>query len=170
MYRLKTVCLVMLWCCAFLGSSVRGVTEYIQVSRDNVNIRSRATTDSQIVAKANQGDIFELEAEQGNWYQIHLFSGESRFIYKSLAGKVLYEPGLPEDPELQLKVYVAWKAAGERARQEAETMYPLDQDPSRNLSLSSLLEDRYRLEAMQQLGVPAPAYRRIIIEGNRQGW
>lgn len=147
-----------------------GRNEYIQVTTDNVNIRTAATTSSEIVGKAQKGDIFEVEGQQGSWYRIHLFSGESRWIHSSLARATWFEPSVPEDVSVRQEVYAGWVSASARAREEADAKYPPGEDLARNLRLNQLLNDRYKLELMQKFGVQPPVYRRIVLEGNQNGW
>ena len=50
--------------------------QYVQVTGDNVNIRFSPSTSSQIITTARKGDIFELEGEEQEWYEISMFSGD----------------------------------------------------------------------------------------------
>jgi hypothetical protein len=149
---------------------VLSYNEYVRVVKGTVNIRSGPSTRAAKVGSAKQGDTFELVGEDGNWYEVELFSGGQRFLYKSLAKVVSYRPEVPEDVEIRRQVFQEWKEIGNRAKAEADRTYPPERNLERNLRHEQLLGDRYRLELLQKLGVQPPAYRRILIEGYRKGW
>ena len=149
---------------------VLSVNEYVRVIKGNVNIRSAPSTGSMTVGPAKQGDTFELVGEEGKWYEIDLFSGEQRFLHKSLATKVSFRPEVPEDAEIRRRIFREWNEAGNRAKAEADRKYPPERNLEKNLSHEQFLGDRFRLELLQKYGVQPPAYRRILIEGYQKGW
>jgi hypothetical protein len=140
------------------------------VVKGKVNIRSAPSTRSVTVGSAKKGDTFKLLGEEGKWYEIELFSGGQRFLYKSLANPVSYRPTVPEDIEVRRQLFREWAEAGKRARTEADRKYPPEKSLERNLTHQQILGDRYKLELLQKLGVQPPAYRRILIEGFQKGW
>jgi hypothetical protein len=144
--------------------------EYVKVVKASVNIRSEPSTRSVKVVSAKEGDIFELVGEEGKWYEIQLFSTGRRYLYKTLAKPVSYSPEVPEDVDIRRQLFQEWAEVGEKARSEAERRYPAEKSLERNLNHEQILGDRYRLELLQRLGVQAPAYRRILIEGYQKGW
>jgi len=143
---------------------------YVQVTKDDVNIRTEATTSSQIVGKAAKGDVFELKGETTRWFEIHMFSGDSRYIFKSLAAVVRFKPEAPEDEAVRRTVFREWSEIEGLAQQEADSKYSPGENLGRNISQLRLLEDRYKLELMQRFQLQPPVYRRIVIEGRLQGW
>ena len=165
---------VMIFCVVFLSLLIRpseaGRNEYIQVAADNVNIRTAPTTNSEIVGKAQKGDIFEMEERKGSWYRIHMFSGESRWVHASLAKPIWFEPSVPDEVSVRQDIYQGWVRAATQAQREADEEYPPEKDLARNLRLSQLLQDRYKLDLMHDFGVQPPIYRRIVLEGNQKGW
>ncbi len=150
--------------------SLRAATRYIEITRGVVNIRTNPSTSGQLVVKAKRGDILELIGEENGWYKIRLFSGKPRFVHKNLAKHASYTLQVPLDTELRRSVYQGWFKTEQRAEREANRKYPPDRDLKNNLDYLQLLSDRYKLEMMQRLGVQAPIYRRIILEGNRKRW
>jgi hypothetical protein len=154
----------------FASKSIFAVNRYIEITRSTVNVRSEPSTSGSLVAKAKRGDIFELTGEENGWFQIRMFSGKSRFIHKNLAREAAYSLQVPQDLELRKKVYEGWFNAERRAKREADRRHPPDRDLEANLEYQQLLNDRYKLEMMQTLGVQAPLYRRIILEGNQNHW
>lgn len=144
--------------------------KYIQIDRSTVNIRSAPRRNSRLVAKAKRGDVFQLKGESRNWYEIHLFSAKSRYVYKTLAKPFLARPTVPKDRSLRKEIFRAWKEAGARAYREAEKRYPGEKSLAKRLDYAQLLSDRYKLECMQRYGVHPAAYRHIMIEGSQKGW
>jgi len=143
---------------------------FIEVTRSTVNIRAQPGTRGQLVAKAYRGDIFELTGEEEGWFRIRLFSGKSRYIHKNLARPASYQLQVPADADLRRRVYREWFKAEERAEKEAGRKYPPNFRLKENLEYQQILNDRYKLRMMQKLGVQAPVYRRIILEGNQKHW
>jgi hypothetical protein len=153
-----------------LSGDLFAAERYVEVTKDNVNIRSAASTRSQTLGRANQGDVFHLTGEKGSWYEIELFSGEARFVHKSLARPVSYKPQAPEDPGARQQIFQALINVAERAEKEANDRFPPEKDLKKNLDYILLLNDRYKLELFQQNQIQAPIYRRIMIEGGQKGW
>jgi len=144
--------------------------QYIQVTGDNVNIRFSPSTSSQIIATARKGDIFELEGEEQGWYEISIFSGEYRYIHKSLAQEVFYEPEVPASVSVRQQMYKAfWDLEG-KAMAEADRRYPPTIDIIKNIEYSRILEDKYKLEVVHQFDTQAPIYLKIAVEGVEKNW
>jgi hypothetical protein len=163
------------WTLAFLvalfGSSDLGaIPRYLQITKENVNIRAAPTTRSQTVGRANQGDIFELAGERGGWYEILLFSGEFRYVHQSLAQPVSYQPEAPGEEDVRRQIFTDLVLATRRAEEEANQTFPPNEDFRRNLEHERLLNDRYKLELMHRHQIQPPVCRRIVIEGDQKGW
>ena len=103
-------------------------------------------------------------------YEIQLFSGDSRYIHKSLARPVSYKPQAPEDLTLRQQIYEGLGKAAERAETEANERFPPGKDLKKNLDYVRFLNDRYKLELIQQYQVQSPIYRRIAIDGGQKSW
>lgn len=161
--------LLVLVALGFLGNLL-AAERYVEVIKDNVNIRSAASTRSQTLGRANKGAVFHLTGEESGWYQIELFSGEGRFVHQSLARPVSYKPQAPEDPGVRQQLFQALISITERAEKEASDRFPPGKDLKKNLDYILLLNDRYKLELFQQNQIQAPIYRRIMIEGGQRGW
>ncbi len=149
---------------------VDGATRYVQVTSRVANIRSAPSTRARVVAKARRDDVFQLEGGKGKWYAIHLFSGGSRYLYKSIADPIPYTPEIPEQLSTRREIFKAWQEAQERARREAAQRYPPESNPSRNLQRDQLLNDRYKLKVMHDFEVQPAIHRRIVLEGFQKGW
>jgi uncharacterized protein YgiM (DUF1202 family) len=143
---------------------------FIQISSRRANIRFGPTTGSPVVVTARRGDIFELKDETGDWYQIRMFSGESRYLHKSLAVKISYKPEAPRSFSRRRDIFKAFREIDAKMAEEADARYPPDKNLRRNLEYTQILEDRYKLEVIHQFDAQPPVYRSIVIEGNQKGW
>ncbi len=163
-------CLILAALMITMSVTVYSADQYIQVTGDNVNIRFSPSTSSQIIATARKGDIFELEGEEQGWYEISIFSGEYRYIHKSLAQEVFYEPEVPASISVRQQMYRAfWDLEG-RAMTDADRRYPPTMDVMKNIEYSRILEDKYKLEVVHQFDTQAPIYIKIAVEGVEKNW
>jgi hypothetical protein len=154
----------------FLSGPLLIAAHYVEIRTRIANVRNAPRRGAGIVAKANRNDVFQLEDEKGNWYAIHLFSGATRYVHKSVARPVAFTPDLPQDSSVRRDIFKAWMQAHQKANDEADRTRPPDRNLKRNLSLKNLLNDRYKLKVFHDFRLPPAVYRRIILEGNRRGW
>lgn len=59
------------------GNSKSG---YVQILYNGTNLRSKASTNSSIVARASAGESFAIQEQTGEWYKITLKSGQSAYV------------------------------------------------------------------------------------------
>ncbi|MDA2939287.1 SH3 domain-containing protein, partial [Acidobacteria bacterium AH-259-A15] len=138
-----------------------GAKNYIQITKRRVNIRFAPTISSPLIAKANRGDIFELKGEKRGWYEIHLFSGDWRYVHKSLARESTYSPEVPNSRSLRRQVFKAWVEVEAKVQREADRRYPPSTSLKKNIEYSRILADRYKLGVAHKFEVQPPIYRRI---------
>jgi len=62
--------------------------QFVRVTSEFANIRLIPDTESILIGKAFENDIFGYEGEENDWVKINMFSGEHRYIHHSLV-KVL---------------------------------------------------------------------------------
>lgn len=62
--------------------STTTATKKVTVLTNGTNIRSSATTSSEIVTRASAGEKLSVISEEGEWFKVSLSSGESAFIAK----------------------------------------------------------------------------------------
>ena len=142
--------------------SASAQNRYIEISADNVNIRSLPSERASIVAKSHKGDIFTLVEEQGGWYRIKMFTKVDRYVFKSLANvTVTWEPS-PMDETTIREVYHETIDAERRALDEAVQMRV--DDILKNIEQDRLLNDRYKLQVFHKYGLHSPAYKMILKE------
>lgn len=153
----------------FLITYAFSAPRFVTTTR-NANIRSQPSTKATLVATTERGDIFQLIEETGKWYQIEMFSGEERFLYKTLAKITVYEPSLPETIEERRTVFKEWNDVDAAVRADANRKYPPESNLKRNLDYLHLQLDRRKLEIAHKFKLQPPDLRRIILEGSFKGW
>ncbi len=153
-----------------LSGSTFAANQHIEITAYRANIRNGARISASLVVTARRGDIFEVLGESPSWYQVRLFSGEPRHIHKSLAKKVIYKLEVPESISLRRQIFESLNAADQRAIQEADKLYPPDTRLRMILDHQAVLRDMYQLQVMHRLNSHVPIYRKLSIEGFRNGW
>lgn len=85
------------------------------VSGTNVNIRSAASTSSQILAKKNTGDALDIVSKDGNWYKIQLSAGQIGYVFGDFVKEKAVEEVKP--------AAVAATTIEEKVEEKSETGY-----------------------------------------------
>jgi len=135
---------------------------YVQVVRDVVNVRSEPSVGAPIVAKAVRGDIFRVISEDGEWYEIALFSSETRYLYKPITRMTDYETKIPEKKARITAIYREVVRAEDRALNEAAAK--CSGDVAECIRLEELLRDKYTLQLFHRFGLQPPCYHCLIVE------
>jgi len=141
---------------------------YVVVIKDDVNIRLEPNTSSAVIAKGQKGDIFRLADLEGDWYSIYMFSGEKRYIFKSLTDKINEVPELTKSIDTKKKVFRELSDAKERAANESYAKYP--NDIFKQIDLERRLNDSYKLPAFQKHTIPPAKYHLLMGEGLKNNW
>lgn len=143
--------------------------DLIVITDDEVYIRTEPN--GTVIGQAQPGDVFEIGGTDGDWFMIHMFSGEYRYVHSSLA---LHTDSLPrqQDEATRRSAFQALVNAEDRASAEADRRIPpaTVEDINRNIDLQRLLDDRYKLEVCHRFGVQPAYYNTIKLEGIRKGW
>ena len=142
--------------------------EYIKIIKDGVNIRSEPNTSSTIIAKGKKGAIFELVESEGKWYSISMFSGEPRYLFKTLSKKVNDAPRLPKSAKIKKKAFRELRKSEHRATNESAAKYP--SDIYKQIDLERVLDDRYKLIIFQKYAISPARYNKLVVEGVKNGW
>lgn len=153
----------------FLTTFALSAPRFVETIR-NANIRTGPSTSSTLLAASEKGDIFQLIEETDKWYIVRMFSGENRYIFKTLARATGYTPTIPETIEQRRNVFRDWKEADISAQADADRRYPPDKDLKRNLIYFQLQADRKKLDITHKYNLQPPDLRRIVLEGNFKGW
>ncbi|MBO4374519.1 MAG: SH3 domain-containing protein [Lachnospiraceae bacterium] len=68
------------------GEGAGDGTPTVTVTKTDVNVRSKAGTDGDVLGKASSGSKYTLKGESGEWYEID-YNGQSGFIRNDMASK-----------------------------------------------------------------------------------
>jgi len=139
--------------------------QFIKIIGDKANIRISPRASSTTIVQAKKGDIFEVKEETEEWYGIDMFSGEYRYVNKSITEPTIYAISLPPTSVCQ-NVFNLLEKAEDRALDEANKKYPLD--IYKNIDYERLLIDRYKLMIFHDFKIQPPIYTKLIakiIEG-----
>ncbi len=69
--------------------------QFIEIIEKKANIRIGPSNSETIIVQAKKGDIFEVKGETEKWYKINMFSGEYRYVNKSMVIPTTYTILLP---------------------------------------------------------------------------
>ncbi len=125
--------------------------EYVEISKDNVNIRTSASSSATVVGQAAKGMIFRLIGTRDEWHEIALPSGEYRYFHSSLGGTVADAPGLTSSKDVLVNTCREFVAAENKAVDESTAKEP---DIMKQIDLGRLLVDRYKLTIFKKYGIP----------------
>jgi hypothetical protein len=146
------------------ASPAKELKKYVEISSKETAILIKPEINSEMIAKARKGDIFKLEGEQNNWYEIGMFSGEYRYILKANAVLNKFDPILPED-KTQDKIYEELSKAEDRSMEEADKKYPLDEDMIKNIDYNRILVDRFKLELFHNYNISPAIHSALVVRG-----
>ncbi|NOQ24447.1 MAG: SH3 domain-containing protein [Bacteroidales bacterium] len=141
---------------------------YIQIIKYDANIRLKPSSSSVVITQALNGNIFKLINEKDAWFEILIFSGEYRYIHKSLCKKTDYVISLPESEQLRKTVFLELLNGEDKAQRVADKNYP--NDIYKNIDYARSLNDKYKLDVLNKFGLQPPIYSKIILEGIKKKW
>ena len=136
--------------------------QFIEIIENRANIRIGPSPSSTIIVQAKKGDIFGVNGETEEWYGIDMFSGEYRYVNKSMSAPATYTISLPSDSICQ-NVVNFLEEAEDRALDEANKKYPNSADIYKNIDYERLLIDRYKLTIFHDFNIQPPIYIKLIV-------
>lgn len=156
---------------ALLAAQPLGAQKYVTITTNGVNIRTEAG-DGTIIGQARAGDVFEVEGQVGDWYQIDMFSGEWRYVSKKYGRPTNTMPPLPASEALRRRAFLALLDAEDRSY--AVTDARLGGQTASNTQLyvavERVFDDRFKLDACHRTGVQPVHYNALKVEGIKKNW
>ncbi len=134
-------------------ANILHAAKYVEVSKDNVNIRTSASSSATVIGQAAKGMVFRLIGTNNEWHEIALSSGEYRYFHASLGENVVNAPQLTSSEDVLIGTCREFVAAENRATEEATVREP---DIMKQIDLDRLLTDRYKLKVFKKYDI-APA-------------
>ena len=152
--------------------------DFVVMGTPLVNLRTGPSTDAMVIGRAGKGDIFPVVGQTEDWYQILMFSGETRyvtrsdFVYPLSRGQLIEAHGmsLPASTARVRAVFWDTEAALDRAAREASEVIPRTLNLERHTVLRKILEDGILLETFHIHGIQPALYRDLVAEARREGW
>jgi uncharacterized protein YgiM (DUF1202 family) len=151
--------------------------DLVVLHHSGVYIRTGPSTAKFVVGEASKGELYRLVTEKDEWFQIEMFSGDTRFISKSFTSS-LKESELdprhnfvvPSSEAKRKDIYNRIQHAKKRADREAEEIIPNTAHPERNMRYRKILEDRFILKVFQNHEMQPGLYPDLIKEGAMKKW
>ena len=150
-----------------LVAIVRAADTYVELVVDRVPILESTGTKAAVVGYGNRGEIFELSGDTGTFYELHLFSGEARYISKLQAKPANYTPTAPANIGRRQDLFRALERAETHAIIEA---HQRTVSIEREVRYRRFLDDRYKLEVVHKFEVQPPDHRLVQTEGAKAQW
>lgn len=98
---------------------------YVVVTGELINIRTQPNTSSLVVGEARKGDILEYGGnDDGDWHEVILYSGVTRYVHESLVKPVVFEPIVPADKDALSRLYEKYLWVEKRATRIADAEVP----------------------------------------------
>jgi hypothetical protein len=98
--------------------------QYVRVVAKAADIRFGPDPTSELVTRAENGELFHVKGTKGDWFEISMFSGEYRYIQRSQAQPTAQAPPLPADSTVRRSACIEIVKAQDRAVSEAEARFP----------------------------------------------
>jgi len=170
--------LVALWVSLSAAPIQAAPQEYVVMGTPLVNLRTGPSTGAMIIGRAEKGDIFEVVGQTEEWYEILMFSGETRYVTRSDFVYPLKEDGLVEGHNMTLPpstsrcraIFWDTEEGLDRAAREALEIIPPTLNRERYTVLKKILEDKILLEMFHIHGLQPALYGALVAEARREGW
>lgn len=144
--------------------------EYVVMGTPHINLRTGPGTEFAIIGMAEKGDLFWVAGETDGWWEIRMFSGDTRWVSKAARVYPLTSaeivPGhrlrLPESEEECRSMRRSIQMGFERAQREAEELLPAQVDGPRHDVLRHVFEDRILLEMFHIFGMQPAVFDQLM--------
>lgn len=156
----KPVILSIFFALIFANTLISNAQINVKVMVDEANIYAERQSDTSPIIHASKGDIFEVTDVQDGWHQIHLFSGEERYIQSSQVATIHDIPPYPPHPSVRQDLCGKVKKASSKASIDSSSRYP--DNVNQQSSYEYLLFDKYVLDVYRTLDIPASYYSKLI--------
>lgn len=156
----KPVVLSIFFLLIFANTLISNAQINVKVMVDEAIIYMEQSTDTSPIINATKGDIFKVTDVQDGWTQIHLFSGEERYIQSSQVATINEIPPYPSYPSVRQDLCTKVKNASSKASKDSSSKYP--DNMSQQSSYEYFLFDKYVLDVYRTLDIPASYYSKLI--------
>ena len=135
--------------------------QFVRVTSEFANIRLMPDTESIIIGKAFENDIFGYEGEENDWIKINMFSGEHRYIHHGLVKVISYGISASFSNDICQSLMKRLEEAEDRSLVESDNRYPLSkaENMEKNNEYQRILLDRYILEVFHEYDLQPVIYQ-----------
>ena len=170
--RQKSYIIFLLLTLLFIIFTFSASAEFVKVTSEFANIRIMPDTESIIIGKAFENDIFGYEGEENDWIKINMFSGEHRYIHHNLVKVINYGISAPFSNDICQSLMNRLDEAEDRSLVESDNKYPLSNSGNmeKNIEYQRILLDRYILEIFHEFDLQPIVYQIAVtrcIEGSQ---
>jgi len=150
MKKLTIYCILLTFFIVVITISVSA--QFVEVKSEFADIKVRVLPEieSIIVHKALKGDIFKFVSENGNWIEIEMFSGDSRYIHNSQVEILTRGVSAPFSKDVCPKFKERLEKAKERSIAESDYIH------------QNILFDRYVLDIFHEFGLQPVVYQIVL--------
>jgi len=146
--------------------------QFVRVTSEFANIMLMPNTESIIISKAFENDIFEYGGEENGWIKINMFSGDYRYIHPNLVKVINYGISAPFSDDICQSLMKRLEEAEDRSLVESDNKYPLSnsENMEKNNEYQRMLLDRYILEIFHEFNLQPAIYQIAVsrcIEGSK---
>ena len=146
--------------------------QFVRVTSEFANIRLIPDTESIIIGKAFENDVFGYEGEENDWIKINMFSGDNRYIHYNLVKVINYGISAPFSNDICQSLTKRLEEAEDRSLVESDNRYPLSngENMEKNNEYQRILLDRYILEVFHEYDLQPVVYQIAVtrcIEGSQ---
>ena len=146
--------------------------QFVRVTSEFANIRLMSDTESIIIGKAFENDVFGYEGQENDWIKINMFSGEHRYIFHNLVKVINYGISAPFSNDICQSLTKRLEEAEDRSLVESDNKYPLSnsENMKKNNEYQRILLDRYILEIFHEFDLQPVIYQIAVtrcIEGSQ---
>jgi hypothetical protein len=144
---------------------------YVEVTAESAPVYS-LKAGGEVLGRVSRGTRLKVSGRRGpagEWHEVYLFSGEARYLRRSAAKLTDYRVEPPTNETVRRQVFAALLAAEDKAQKEADRLVP-SAEIMRNIGVMRVLDDKYKLQAMQRFKIDPPVYGPIVVEGATKNW
>ena len=136
----------------FIIFTISVSAQFVRINLEFADIRVRILpeTESIMVGEAFKDDIFKYISEENDWIEIEMFSGDARYIHRSLVEIFTHGVSAPFSNDVCLKLMERLEAAKERSLTEPD------------VKSQNVLFDRYVLDIFHEFGLQPVVFKLAV--------
>ncbi|MDD5258392.1 MAG: SH3 domain-containing protein [bacterium] len=146
---------------------------YVVINAPYAEIKPVPDTNAQALLIGLKGDVFKYNGQQKGWYHVLTFSGETRFVRKTLCRGSNIAPQLPSGESKRRDIYDSLIDAKDRAMTDTNIKYPSIKSQSElqeKIFYQQTVEEKLILEICHQNKIQPATYLTLLSEAIAKNW